>query len=195
MFGKHLRCAPRMHGTCPDDSQAVWSHCSHCCCYSTYWHPWETHESALSNSMPFNRHSEIWSFFLIHPVLKASEYQWQRRLLVIDIWQVNKYNRVPKKKINSENAMHAELIDSSIDTLLAYRIIIKKTKTKKHHGSSWTTSILKPTGEVTVTMTIFLCTVCNTVSLMEMMPGSSGARALYCIHLTQSNPYPEYMEM
>lgn len=41
-----------------------------------------------------------------------------------------------KKKINSENAMHAELIDSSIDTLLAYRIIIKKTKTKKHHGSS-----------------------------------------------------------
>lgn len=36
-----------------------------------------------------------------------------------------------KTKINSENAMHAELINSSIDTLLAYRIIIKKTKTKK----------------------------------------------------------------
>lgn len=33
-----------------------------------------------------------------------------------------------KTKINSENAMHAELINSSIDTLLAYRIIIKKTK-------------------------------------------------------------------
>lgn len=31
-----------------------------------------------------------------------------------------------KTKINSENAMHAELINSSIDTLLAYRIIIKK---------------------------------------------------------------------
>lgn len=33
-----------------------------------------------------------------------------------------------KTKINSENAMHAELINSSIDTLLAYRIIIKKNK-------------------------------------------------------------------
>lgn len=42
-----------------------------------------------------------------------------------------------KTKINSENAMHAELINSSIDTLLAYRIIIKKNKNKKkHHGSS-----------------------------------------------------------
>lgn len=36
-----------------------------------------------------------------------------------------------KTKINSENAMHAELINSSIDTLLAYRIIIKKNKNKK----------------------------------------------------------------
>lgn len=37
-----------------------------------------------------------------------------------------------KTKINSENAMHAELINSSIDTLLAYRIIINKNKNKKN---------------------------------------------------------------
>lgn len=37
-----------------------------------------------------------------------------------------------KTKINSENAMHAELINSSIDTLLAYRIIIKKKQKQKN---------------------------------------------------------------